>query len=90
MSVLRYFNEIAEGALVRFILNEDERQDFLDSLPEDFCINYISKNDLEKQAKANDLSIRNFFDQFKIPEIPEYANVRSGDFGEMLCFILLN
>jgi hypothetical protein len=42
MNVLRYFNEVAEEAQVRFTLNEDERQDFLASLPEDFYINYIS------------------------------------------------
>lgn len=89
MNVLRYFNEVAQGALVRFTLNEDERQDFLDNLPEDFYINYISKSELESQAKANELSLHDFFNQFKIPEIPEYANIRSGDFGEMLCFLLL-
>lgn len=89
MNVLRYFNEVAGEALVRFTLNEEERQDFLDSLPEDFYINYISKNDLEIQAQANELAASEFFSQFKLPEIPEYANIRSGDFGEMLCFLLL-
>jgi hypothetical protein len=89
MDVLKYFNEAVDGALVRFTLKESEKQDFLDSLPEDFCINYISKSELERQSTANGLSKRDFFEQFKIPEIPEYANVRSGDFGEMLCFILL-
>ncbi len=89
MNVLQYFEEVVEDGLMRFTLNEEERQEFLDSLPKDFCMNYISKSELEKQAKANELSVRDFFDQFKIPETPEYANVRSGDFGEMLCFVLL-
>jgi len=89
MDVLKYFNETVERALMRFTLNEVEREDFLNSLTEEFCINYISKSELENQAKANEMSKSDFFNQFIIPEIPEYANVRSGDFGEMLCFILL-
>jgi len=89
MNVLRFFNEVVEEGHVRFTLNEDERQEFLASLPEDFCINYISRSDLVSQAQANEIPERNFFEQFKIPETPEYANVRSGDFGEMLCFVLL-
>ena len=89
MNVLRYFNEVAEEALVRFTLNEDERQEFLNSLPEDFYIKYKKKRELKNLAQANELSPHDFFNQFKIPEIPEYANIRSGDFGEMLCFALL-
>ncbi len=89
MNLLQYFEEAAEDELVRFTLNEEERKEFLDRLPKDFCLNYIRKSELEQKALANEMSKRDFFEQFKIPEIPAYANVRSGDFGEMICFILV-
>mgnify|MGYP000232871270 CR=1 FL=1 len=89
MNLLQYFEETTEDGSVRFTLNEEERQEFLDSLPNDFSLNYISKSELQKKALANEMSERDFFEQFKIPEIPAYANVRSGDFGEMMCFILV-
>ncbi len=89
MNLLQYFKEASEDEFVRFTLNEEERQEFLDSLPEDFCLNYIRKSELKQKALANEMSERDFFEQFKIPEAPAYANVRSGDFGEMICFILV-
>ena len=89
MDLLKYFVEDNSGELVQLDLNEELRNEFLDSLPEDFCINYIRKSELEQKALANEMSERDYFEQFIIPEIPSYANVRSGDFGEMLCFKLV-
>jgi len=89
MNLLQYFNMEEKDGLARLTLDEEDRQEFLDSLPEDFYLAYITKSELEKKARANKMSVSDFFEQFIIPEIPDYANVRSGDFGEMLCFFLM-
>ena len=89
MDIIQFFEEAEANGLVHFTLNEGERQQFLDSLPEDYCLNYISRKSLATQAGQNGMGESDFFEQFKIPETPAYANVRSGDFGEMLCFLLM-
>ena len=89
MNLLQHFKEASEDGLVRFTLKEEERQEFLESLTSDFHLNYISKKELKQKALANEMNESDFFEQFLIPEVPAYANVRSGDFGEMLCFLLL-
>lgn len=87
--MIQYFEETPQGEVVRLTLNEDDRQEFLNGLPNDFCLSYVSKKKLEGLAGANEVSKREYFESFLIPETPAYANIRSGDFGEMLCFMLL-
>lgn len=65
-----------------FKLKSGERTKFLDSLPENYRVCYISDKKLKKRAEANGQSQ----DDFILHVLPDIANIMSGDFGELLCY----
>lgn len=89
MNILEFFQESHGGDINQYILNDEEREAFLNSLPKEFQLCYISEKKLQELAARNKVTAREFFNQFCIPETPSAAHIRSGDFGEMLCFFLI-
>ncbi len=89
MDILKYFRETKKDDIIRLTLDEAERDNLLNSLPEEFSLCYISKRKLSTLARQNRISEQEYFDTYCLPQIPGAGNIRSGDFGEMLCFYLV-
>lgn len=87
MKIIQHFNKIITKGLIIYRLNEAERGDFLEKLPNKFRACYISKSRLENRSKKISIKACDFLDKYILPDDP---SIKSGDFGELLCYYLVN
>src|SRR5687767_9369729 len=88
MSILPYFDvrDIAEGRILK--LKPAERNVLLAQLPKEYRACYIKPFQLKKCAKQNGMKVGEFLTHFVIPDSSK-GNIRAGDFGEMLCYLIV-
>ena len=84
MLILKHFYYDSVDGKLLFKLNQEHKDSFLASLPHDYRICYISDRELIEQAKANAETPEEFLQYV----LPDPGNIMSGDFGELLCFLL--
>jgi hypothetical protein len=86
MQILKHFNREDKEGLIVYKLKQDELEDFLSKLTEDFRLCYIKNEDLQKKCVENKLSADEFLEKYIIPD---KGNIKSGDFGEIFSYFMV-
>ncbi|MGB3466995.1 MAG: Hachiman antiphage defense system protein HamA [Cyclobacteriaceae bacterium] len=84
MLLLGHFDSVSVDSKLLFKLKPDQKDAFLASLPDAYRICYISDRLLIDKARANGETPEEFLKYV----LPDPGNIMSGDFGELLCFLL--
>lgn len=74
------------SGIIKYDLNASERTNLLSSIPQNFRECYISKSDLKKLCRAHGMTSKEILEQFKLPDD---GKIMSGDFGEILCLLVI-
>lgn len=83
MGLLQHFDKSKINGFTLYKLRDNEWQDFIDKLPNDFRECYISDKKLSNNSTTLGISKKEFIERYILPDNP---TIKSGDFGEILCF----
>lgn len=83
MKILQHFDKSKTSDFVIYRLKENEWDAFVNKLPGDFRLCYISDNKLNDRATKASLTASDFLEKYVVPSEPI---IKSGDFGELLSF----
>lgn len=83
MEILKYFDCSEQDKITIYRLKAKQWKSFLESLPNDFRICFISNPELKDKSTKNGISKSEFLSKYIIPDRP---NIKSGDFGEIFCY----
>lgn len=85
IDIIKHFE--IEGTIYQiYSLKEDDLGDFLNKLPEEFRLCYITDDELNDLSKKNGESKNDTLRKYILPNV---GNIMSGDFGEMLSYFLV-
>lgn len=85
IGIIKHF-EIEETIYQIYSLKEDDLGDFLNKLPEEFRLCYITDEELNDLSKKNGESKDDILRKYILPDV---GNIMSGDFGEMLSYFMV-
>ncbi|MEG9329060.1 Hachiman antiphage defense system protein HamA [Salinimicrobium catena] len=83
MEILKHFEREDTEKYILYRLRKDEWPNFLDKLPTEFRLCYITDELLEESCEKGGFSKSDFLERYILPDEP---TIKSGDFGEILCF----
>jgi len=83
MKILQHFDKSKTSDFIIYSLKENEWDAFVNKLPGDFRLCYISDNKLNDRATKASLTASDFLEKYVVPSEP---TIKSGDFGELLSF----
>ena len=83
MEILEHFNKTDVNGIIVYKLKDIEWNDFVNKLPNDYRLCYISDKKLDRNSLKLGISKQEFLENYVLPTIP---TIKSGDFGELLCF----
>lgn len=83
MKILQHFDKTKTSDFIIYRLKNGEWDDFINKLPNDFRLCYISDNELTDLAKKASLDANTYLENYIVPNDP---TIKSGDFGEILSF----
>lgn len=83
MKLIDHFDYKKTDAFTIYRLKPEKRDDFLSSITSEFRQCYITDKFLEEKAKENNMTKSDFIVKYVLPS---EGKIKSGDFGEMLCY----
>lgn len=86
MELLEHFDKSAVNGFTLYKLKDSKWQDFLDKLPNDFRVCYVSDKKLNKSSIVLGITKKDFLEQYILPE---KGNIKSGDFGEIFSYYVV-
>lgn len=86
LDILKHFDKSAVNGFTLYKLKDSEWQDFLDKLPNDFRVCYVSDKKLNKLSTILGITQKDFLEQYILPE---KGNIKSGDFGEIFSYYVV-
>ena len=86
LSILTHFINEKTDAFSIYRLKPENRDDFLKDITVEFRRCYITDKFLDEKAKENNLTKQEFIAEYILPS---EGNIKSGDFGEMLCYFFV-
>lgn len=84
MSLFEHFIEESKDKIKIYKLNENHRQVFIEKLPDNYKVCFISEHDLEERIVSFKSSHKEEMNEI----LPLKGSIKSGDFGEILCYLL--
>lgn len=83
MEILKHFERENTEKYILYRLRKDEWPNFMEKLPTEFRLCYITDKLLEESCEKGGFSKSEFLEKYILPDEPV---IKSGDFGEILCF----
>nr|WP_315153478.1 Hachiman antiphage defense system protein HamA [uncultured Flavobacterium sp.] len=83
MGLLQHFEKSKINGFTLYKLRDIEWQDFIDKLPNDYRVCYISNKKLSKLSTKIGVTASEYLEKYILPENP---TIKSGDFGEILSY----
>jgi hypothetical protein len=83
MKLLKHFDRINTSDYILYRLKKDEWSTLIDKLPTDFRQCYITDKALAELSTKAGITKRDFLKKYIVPDDP---TIKSGDFGELLCY----
>ncbi len=85
MNIIKHF-ELEDTIYQIYSLKEEDLDDFLKELPDEFRRCYITDRELDDLSKKNGESKDDILRKYILPDV---GNIMSGDFGEILSYFLV-
>ena len=86
MQILQHFVKANTNNHIIYRLKVAEWNQFIDKLTDDFRLCYISDSSLDDSARKVNITASRFLEKYVLPTEPI---IKSGDFGEMLCYFMV-
>lgn len=86
MPILDHFDKTKHNGFTIYRLKDDEWNDFLKKLPNDFRSCYISNHELKHCSSKAGITPAEFLKKYILPDEPI---IKSGDFGEILSYLVV-
>jgi hypothetical protein len=83
LDILKHFDKSTINGITLYNLKNSEWQIFLDKLPDGFRSCYVSDKKLTANSAILGISKKEFIEKYILPDNP---TIKSGDFGEILCY----
>lgn len=83
MNILSYFDRINTANHIIYRLKKGEWKNFINKLPDEFRLCYISDENLNILSLKAEITNKLYLEKYILPDEP---SIKSGDFGEMLCY----
>lgn len=83
MEILEHFDRNNAADFITYRLKAAEWDDFINKLPDDFRLSYISNKGLGELATVNGITKSEFLEKYVLPDD---GKIKSGDFGEILSY----